>query len=64
MSQSQESGLLLTVSNLQQCYATGELTPSEVVEAIATSLTTRGDDGIWITTVPAEKLIERVWMFL
>lgn len=59
MSQSQESDLLLTISNLYHGYATGDLTPSQVVEAIATALTTHGDDGIWITTISMKKLLER-----
>lgn len=59
MSQSQESGLLLTLSNLQNGYANGALTPSQVVEAIATDLQTRGNDGIWITTVSTDELLER-----
>ncbi|NET48297.1 MAG: allophanate hydrolase [Merismopedia sp. SIO2A8] len=59
MSQLQESGLLLTLPHLQHCYATGQLTPSQVLNAIATDLEARGDDGIWIMTVPTEDLLKR-----
>ena len=59
MSQAQEPDLLLTLSNLQHGYTTGRLTPCQVVEAIAAELATRGNDGIWITTVSTEELLER-----
>ena len=57
MNKSHESGLLLTLPNLQHCYATGQLTPAQVVKAIAAPLKDRGDDGIWITIVSTEELL-------
>ncbi|MEO0397020.1 MAG: allophanate hydrolase, partial [Cyanobacteria bacterium P01_A01_bin.137] len=51
--------ILLTLSSLQNSYQQGTLTPVEVIQSILTDLEQRGDDGIWIYTLPKQALIER-----
>ena len=52
-------GIPLTISSLQQQYATAQLSPSEVVEAIIVELEARGDDGIWTHTLSKAELRAR-----
>ena len=59
MLQQTESVPLLTLTNLQTLYATGQLTPSQLVKTIAVNLASRGDDGIWITTLAIATLLAR-----
>ena len=59
MQQQTESVPLLTLVNLQTFYATGQLTPSQLVTTIAGNLASRGDDGIWITTLALEEMLAR-----
>ncbi len=59
MRQQSESVPLLTLPHLQHVYATGQLTPSQLVEAISAHLTRRGNDGIWITTLTRADLLVR-----
>ncbi|MEO1623388.1 MAG: amidase family protein, partial [Cyanobacteria bacterium J06632_3] len=49
----------LTISNLQQQYAKGKQTPTDVVEAIIAELEARGDDGIWTYQLTKEALRSR-----
>ena len=59
MNQPPASVPLLTLPHLQQVYATGQLTPSQLVRTIADKLANRGDDGIWITTLAIAALLAR-----
>lgn len=49
----------LTLSSLRTHYKQGTLTPIEVIKSILNDLERRGDDGIWIYTLPEKNLIER-----
>lgn len=55
------SGIPLAISSLQQQYAAGTFSPKDIVEAIIAELATRGDDGIWIYTLPEEELRSRAF---
>ncbi|MEO0518776.1 MAG: allophanate hydrolase [Cyanobacteria bacterium P01_A01_bin.116] len=59
MSGLRDLGFPLTLPSLQQHYAAGRLSPSDVVEAIIAELAVRGDDGIWIHQLSAEALRSR-----
>ena len=52
-------GISFTLSNLQQQYAARRCSPKEVIEAIISDIEARGDDGIWIHTLPPEDLRSR-----
>ncbi|MEM7793822.1 MAG: allophanate hydrolase [Cyanobacteria bacterium P01_C01_bin.118] len=49
----------LTISSLQTTYQQQTLTPVDVAQAILAELKQRGDDGIWIYTLPEQSLIQR-----
>ncbi len=59
MSSLSHLGVPLTISSLRQQYATGQLSPSAVVEAIIGELEARGDDGIWIHRLSKDELRAR-----
>ncbi|MBX2865155.1 MAG: allophanate hydrolase, partial [Leptolyngbyaceae cyanobacterium MAG.088] len=59
MTQRTDSGIPLTISSLQKSYAQGTLTPVQVIKTIIDTLKQRGNDGIWIYTLPEETLIKR-----
>ncbi|MGB3292824.1 MAG: allophanate hydrolase [Phormidesmis sp.] len=52
-------GISFTLANLRQQYAGGHCSPKDAIEAIISSLEARGDDGIWIYTLPPEDLRSR-----
>ncbi|EDX84570.1 Amidase, putative [Synechococcus sp. PCC 7335] len=60
MSRLHDLEIPLTISNLQQQYKQGMLSPRDVVEVIIAELKARGDDGIWIYKLPEENLRSRV----
>ena len=49
----------LTIPSLRNQYAAGEISPVELVEEIIQRLEARGDDGIWIYTLPKADLRSR-----
>ena len=58
---SNQTGLTvpLTLPSLQKSYQQGTVTPVDVIKSILADLALRGDDGIWIYTLPEQTLIER-----
>ena len=51
-----ESALLLTAAALHSAYASGRLTPLDVVEEVLERIAARGADAVWIHQVPAAEL--------
>ncbi len=49
----------LTLSSLKKSYQQEKITPVEVIQSLLTDLEQRGDDGIWIYTLPKQTLIKR-----
>lgn len=59
MSEQNGMEISLTLSHLEQHYGSGAIAPTHVVKAILASLENRGDDGIWITTLSPDALLDR-----
>ena len=64
----------LDIAALQVAYASGELTPVDVIEAVYDRIAARGDDHVWISTVsrgdavaaaaaldPADRATQPLW---
>lgn len=49
----------LALSSLQNSYQQGTVTPVDVVKSILTDLDQRGDDGIWLYTLPQQTLLDQ-----
>ena len=48
-----------SISELAHSYRSNDLTPTDLVEAVLTAITERGDDGTWISIVDRSDLILR-----
>ena len=49
----------LDLVRLRRAYAHGETRPSEVVRAILSRISSRGEDGVWLSLFSSERLLER-----
>src|SRR3984893_14131607 len=49
----------LDIAALADRYATGALTPRQVVESVLERITGRGDDKVWIRVLPRDELFGR-----
>ena len=49
----------LDLGALRAAYRGGSLTPTAVVETILDRIAARGDDGVWISRVPDDQVMER-----
>ena len=49
----------LDLGALRTGYATGNLTPTAVVDAVLRRISARGDDGVWISRVPDRLAMDR-----
>jgi allophanate hydrolase len=45
-----------SLAELRRAYASGALSPADVVETVLDRIAARGDDHVWITTVPPDEL--------
>ena len=48
----------LDFQTLRRAYASGQATPVAVVREVISRVERRGDDGVWISRVPTELLLE------
>src|SRR3989442_11474626 len=51
-------GVSLDFHTLRRAYASGEATPVSIVRGMIARVERRGDDGVWISRVPAELLLD------
>ncbi len=49
----------LDLGTLRAAYREGSLTPTSVVETVLRRVADRGDDGVWISRVPDDQVLER-----
>ena len=49
----------LDLGTLRAAYREGSLTPTSVVETVLHRVADRGDDGVWISRVPDDQVLER-----
>ncbi len=49
----------LDLGTLRTAYDRGNLTPTSVVDVVLRHIADRGDDGVWISRVPDDQVLDR-----
>ena len=49
----------LDLDALHTAYDSGDLTPTAVVDRVLSRIANRGDDGVWISRVPDDQVMDR-----